>query len=374
MGAVPGNGRGHRPGRRHRVRLSSLPVALSRQPTIAYPSPKASNRSYATLGLSMVRDALAREPRLYAMGMGGWQRPLPQMLKRLHWKMSEVPFYFKVVHPWRLAPYSRDPYRRFRRAGTGRRGSHGSWVGGDEGAVWDDPPAAPKPYTLAPGFPVGRRGLAGELAGRIRPAGGARRGRWTNSIRRGDPASYACGQWADGRCCWTPGWKSTSSSARCAWARSGMACPAGNRDRRDAHRGQPAGTARRGSDHLQPVARGVGRETGPEAGFRAGPSNYLSASRRSWRSGRRWEAASSTSIEVTATVRFTCNGRDPMQAHAIMYHDVVENGDFESSGFPGEGAHVEELRREDFERHLDAIAAAAGSGAPCANSRASRCC
>jgi peptidoglycan/xylan/chitin deacetylase (PgdA/CDA1 family) len=38
-----------------------------------------------------------------------------------------------------------------------------------------------------------------------------------------------------------------------------------------------------------------------------------------------------------------------------MYHDVVENGDFASSGFSGEGAHVYKLRREDFERHLDAI-------------------
>src|SRR4051812_23698238 len=47
-----------------------------------------------------------------------------------------------------------------------------------------------------------------------------------------------------------------------------------------------------------------------------------------------------------------------MRAHSIMYHDVVENGDFESSGFPGEGAHVYKLRRQDFERHLDAIAAA----------------
>ncbi len=47
-----------------------------------------------------------------------------------------------------------------------------------------------------------------------------------------------------------------------------------------------------------------------------------------------------------------------MQALAIMYHDVVENGDFESSGFPGEGAHVYKLRREDFERHLEAIAGA----------------
>jgi len=49
-------------------------------------------------------------------------------------------------------------------------------------------------------------------------------------------------------------------------------------------------------------------------------------------------------------------GTDTIQARAIMYHDVVEDDDFESSGFPGEGAHVYKLRRRDFERHLDAIA------------------
>ncbi len=52
------------------------------------------DRAYAMLGLSLVRDALAREPRLYAMGMGGWDKPLPQMLKRLKWTMCEVPFHF----------------------------------------------------------------------------------------------------------------------------------------------------------------------------------------------------------------------------------------------------------------------------------------
>lgn len=44
-----------------------------------------------------------------------------------------------------------------------------------------------------------------------------------------------------------------------------------------------------------------------------------------------------------------------MPARAIMYHDVVENGDFASSGFPGEGANVYKLRREDFTLHLDAL-------------------
>ena len=58
------------------------------------------NRAYAMLGLRMVRDALTRQPRLYALGMGGWTRPLSQMLKRLGWRMCAVPFHFKMVHPY----------------------------------------------------------------------------------------------------------------------------------------------------------------------------------------------------------------------------------------------------------------------------------
>jgi len=48
-----------------------------------------------------------------------------------------------------------------------------------------------------------------------------------------------------------------------------------------------------------------------------------------------------------------------MRALSIMYHDVVENGEFESSGFPGEDANVYKLRREDFEQQLEAIGIAA---------------
>ena len=74
------------------------------------------DRAYATLGLRMVRDALARQPRLYAMGMGGWDKPLPQMLKRLGWTMCAVPFHFKVVHPGRflrhIRPLRTSPLRR----------------------------------------------------------------------------------------------------------------------------------------------------------------------------------------------------------------------------------------------------------------------
>jgi len=52
-----------------------------------------------------------------------------------------------------------------------------------------------------------------------------------------------------------------------------------------------------------------------------------------------------------------------MPALAIMYHDVVEEGAYDSSGFPGEGAHIYKLRREDFGRQLKAIRAAVPAGA-----------
>jgi len=46
-----------------------------------------------------------------------------------------------------------------------------------------------------------------------------------------------------------------------------------------------------------------------------------------------------------------------------MYHDVVEEGAYDSSGFPGEGANIYKLRREDFGRQLEAIRAAVPAGA-----------
>lgn len=57
------------------------------------------DRKYAMVGLQLLRDALARQPRLYCLGMGGTARPLPQLLKRLGWAVSEVPFFFRIEHP-----------------------------------------------------------------------------------------------------------------------------------------------------------------------------------------------------------------------------------------------------------------------------------
>jgi peptidoglycan/xylan/chitin deacetylase (PgdA/CDA1 family) len=45
---------------------------------------------------------------------------------------------------------------------------------------------------------------------------------------------------------------------------------------------------------------------------------------------------------------------------SIMYHDVVEDGNYAASGFPGEGANIYKLDRKEFARQLEAIRVAGG--------------
>ncbi len=49
-----------------------------------------------------------------------------------------------------------------------------------------------------------------------------------------------------------------------------------------------------------------------------------------------------------------------MRALSLLYHDVVEPGDWDASGFPGSAAATYKLERRAFERHLAAVSAAAG--------------
>jgi len=50
-----------------------------------------------------------------------------------------------------------------------------------------------------------------------------------------------------------------------------------------------------------------------------------------------------------------------MRAFSLLYHDVVNPGEFDSSGFPDIGARSYKLERDEFERHLNAIARTAKS-------------
>ena len=57
------------------------------------------DRSFASVGVLMVRAALKAAPRLFALGMGGVEQPLPVMLKALGWRLELVPFAFHVHRP-----------------------------------------------------------------------------------------------------------------------------------------------------------------------------------------------------------------------------------------------------------------------------------
>jgi len=60
------------------------------------------DRSFARVGMLLARDALARQPLLYALGMGGMERPIAKMLKALSFSLTPIPFYFRVVRPVRF--------------------------------------------------------------------------------------------------------------------------------------------------------------------------------------------------------------------------------------------------------------------------------
>jgi hypothetical protein len=74
------------------------------------------NRKFASVGAHMLRAAMRMEPAVYALGMGGFDRPLPTMLKAMRWQMAAVPFFFKVMHPTRflrqIAPLRISSLRR----------------------------------------------------------------------------------------------------------------------------------------------------------------------------------------------------------------------------------------------------------------------
>jgi hypothetical protein len=57
------------------------------------------DRRYMTSGLQMLRAALATQPMLYALGMGGMSQPLPKLLVASGWSAAPVPFRFKVLRP-----------------------------------------------------------------------------------------------------------------------------------------------------------------------------------------------------------------------------------------------------------------------------------
>jgi hypothetical protein len=60
------------------------------------------DRKYVAVGSALVRHALSVNPLLYAVGMGGVDRPLPQMLRSMGFRVTTVPFLFLVHRPGRF--------------------------------------------------------------------------------------------------------------------------------------------------------------------------------------------------------------------------------------------------------------------------------
>ncbi len=57
------------------------------------------DRAYCRIGVQLLRDAMRRQPLLYALGIGGYEEPLTRLLIAAGWSTFCVPFFFRVVHP-----------------------------------------------------------------------------------------------------------------------------------------------------------------------------------------------------------------------------------------------------------------------------------
>ena len=60
------------------------------------------SRAYALVGPHLLLDALKRQPLLYGLGVGGHREPLARLLRAAGWKLEAVPFFFRVVRPFRF--------------------------------------------------------------------------------------------------------------------------------------------------------------------------------------------------------------------------------------------------------------------------------
>ena len=58
------------------------------------------NPDFMEVAILLTLDALQRQPNLFALGMGSYSESFPRLLKAMRWSFCEIPFYFKVIHPF----------------------------------------------------------------------------------------------------------------------------------------------------------------------------------------------------------------------------------------------------------------------------------
>ena len=57
------------------------------------------DKKYAPVGMQILMHVIRTHPLLFALGMAGYDRPLPRMLTALKWNHCLVPFFFRVIRP-----------------------------------------------------------------------------------------------------------------------------------------------------------------------------------------------------------------------------------------------------------------------------------
>jgi hypothetical protein len=60
------------------------------------------DKRFASLGVQMYLDALRRQPKLFTIGLGGYEEAFCQLLIKAGWNTWPVPFYFRVLRPARF--------------------------------------------------------------------------------------------------------------------------------------------------------------------------------------------------------------------------------------------------------------------------------
>ena len=102
------------------IKTQDFSVGGQRRPIGYYHLPLSEgivDKAYGLVGSQLLIDAMRRQPVMYALGMGGFDRPLPRMLQGIGWTLHAVPFYFRVVRASRflrnIQPLRRTAVRRF---------------------------------------------------------------------------------------------------------------------------------------------------------------------------------------------------------------------------------------------------------------------
>jgi hypothetical protein len=101
------------------VQPLSMDSATGRIPAVNIQLPLSEgvvDRRYSHVGTWLIRSVQRREPRVFAVGMGSMEQPLPQLLAALRWTVVPVPFFFHVHRPFRflreVPMLRRNPARR----------------------------------------------------------------------------------------------------------------------------------------------------------------------------------------------------------------------------------------------------------------------